>query len=620
MSKDETLGSNANESLSLSSFSDSKSKLPNAGHALSYPEMKDERSANTLMIHNGTASRSGGKSPFGVDDIPLGGHTPKGNDLPVGDRRPQPGTANPLGAQSRFRGHDHMEPYDSIEGYEIPLGDEDHFWDPTKATENQPGSWDPNPDDEPDGIEESNEGSKRGDRKKGKTRKYRFSEDRAIKLVRRSMEHTMVLHSLYVHRRLTINQIHQMYFSEANPFKMRSSIRKLTELGLLERKRIFGLAQSLADARTYHYQLSQLGLRIYALACMRVNMLHEDPDLPKQHFLHSDLAIRAQGEHHFMLQSFLSECIGLLWDNQMYLPSSEWRRYLYLNAQDEANYRPDWILFKPNSYFTSLVEENRVGEDILSVPVQSRTQQDKEILAGHYQPIVSIECDTGAMRAERLQEKAIRIKDEKRYIPKCTAILVGDASLGEESHKKRFQESKVRVRNVGNAVKTAIENELIQDELIFLVSRQSILAGTTFQYIQHSGDFFGLFPDLEAHLSLKFPRSIPMSMKEWKNLRLDRGLPDYAFYDKETGNTIAVFIAYPGWLNPHIKVNHLLERTEDYVECIMFYPQEAHFTMDTHHVLSPRLKYAALDKWRSGEQTFYSRNMDRSGERWEVKP
>lgn len=498
----------------------------------------------------------------------------------------------------------------------IPLGEDDIRWDPSHSKEDDPDDRENDEESDEEGNDDTTEGNTSGNRKRSKRRKIRHTEERICRLVARNRAHTMVLHALYVHRRLTINQMHALYFSTEHIDRIRSNIRKLSTLGLLERRRIFSVAQTVAETRTYHYSLSPVGIRIYALACMGINMLHEDPDLPKQHYWHSDLTIRSQVEHHYILQSFLSECIGTLWSKGQYLPSCEWRRYLYLNQDQEVSYRPDWILLRPNTYFSKKAEEGRIGEDILSVPVLTRTEDDKHIVKEHYHPIVSIECDTGAMRPERLQDKCLRIQREKAFIPKCVALLVGDNKLGEDG-RTRWNESKVRIRNIGNAIRGVIAFDLLEDELIFLIGRQSTLSDVVTVYIEHNEDFSKLYPDIERIIHPHYQGCELWSAANWKKRKIETGLPNHTYWDPIKRNVVAIYYAYPGWLNPQIKMNALLENGGEDITCVMVYPTSTHFTQDAHLTWSDRIRYISYDEWSSGEQKYYARIVDRSGEQWE---
>ncbi|MGI2295605.1 replication-relaxation family protein [Paenibacillus sp. GXUN7292] len=469
-------------------------------------------------------------------------------------------------------------------------------------------------------VLDEDDGSSGDEPSKGKRkrrRRLRYGEERVCKLVSRNLLHTLVLHSLYVHRRLTVTQIHQMYAPNEHVDRIRSSVRKLSSLGLLERKRIFSLAQTIAETRTYHYNLSPQGVRIYALACMSLNMLHEDPDLPKQTFSHSDLAIGTQTEHHFVLQSFLAECIGRLWADGIYLPSCEWRRYLFLNHDNEALYRPDWILFYPNAFFTSLVEAGRIGEDVLSVPVLSRTDADRAILQEHYKAAISIECDMGTMSPKRLKEKFDRILAEKEHIPRVVAMLVAENRLGEDV--RRFSESKVRIRNIGNTIGANLKHEVISDELLFLVGRQTTLTDAihAFATIKTPDK---LYPLIDNLISQRFTHSIRMGAAEWKSRKLELGLPNTTVFDRSEGRVYGFYFAYCGWLNPQVKAVNLIQHGAEDVTVVLVYPSVTTMQSDGHLIHHDRLRYVVYEEWVNGDYRFWQRTMDRSGERWEVGP
>ena len=464
------------------------------------------------------------------------------------------------------------------------------------------------PEDEEASEEEAGRG--KGKRKK---RKVRLTEDAICSLVAKNEMHRMVLHAFYVHRRLTIGQLNQMYFRNGSIEKLRASILRLHSFGLLERKRIFSLARSLAETRTYHYGLSAAGIRVYALVGMNLSMLHEDPDLPKQHYYHSDLSVERQADHHYLLQTFLSDAIGTLWERKVFVPSAEWRRFLYLSENDTVHYKPDWIIFEPNDYYKGLVEEGRIGEDVLSVPVLTRNEQDKQVLAKHYRAMVSVECDTGTMRPVRLEEKFETIRSQKTVISKAIAILVGDGNLGEE--RPRWNDGKTRVRNIGQAVNNVLAEELISDELIFLIGRQSVLSNVLVKYVLHKGHLGSNLEELVKTTSGRI-----LNQKDWKLLRVENGLPDFAYADPKRGKTVAVYTAYPGWLNPHIKAQRLLEKTDEKIVPVLLYPAKDMFAIDAHfqHSLTERIRFASIEEWQGLDRPIYRRVIDRSGEKWEV--
>jgi len=454
--------------------------------------------------------------------------------------------------------------------------------------------------------------------KKGKRKKLRVTEDTIYKSISKSNNYKMVLHALYVHRRLSISQIVTLFFEEAKKEKVINAIRKIFGFGLLERKRIYAVAQKPSEARTYHYSLSTFGIKVYALVCMNVRMLHEDPRLPKQHYYQSDLNVGLQADHHFLLQVFLCDTLGTLWKNGYYVPNCEWRRYLYLDAMNEVPYRPDWIFHEPNNYFSQLVRENRIGEDILSVPVLTRNEQDLTILKEHYRPLLSVECDTGAMKLKTLQAKCVRIQNERQHIPKGIAILVGDTKLGEERTGERWNESKTRIRNIGQAVKEVLEKELLHNEFEIFIGRKLTLSDTVSNYVKQMGNMQKLFTSAEGLIRKSLGKQKWVSERVWKEHKVEEGHPDITL-EKPDGSLIAYYFAYPGWINPQIKMANLLNQTHEDIKGTLVYLRKEHFYQDALFVASERLSFLALDEWTTGELSYYSREVDRSGERWEMR-
>ncbi len=505
---------------------------------------------------------------------------------------------------------------------EQSFNEHDNQFDEDESTPANLVKWDnplPTDDGHDELHEEEDEESPGGKAKsrRSKKRKLRVTEEVASQMVRKGREHRLILHALYVHRRLTIGQLCSLYFREERLHKISSIVRRLHAYGLLERRRIFAVAQTLAEARTYHYALTPSGIRVYAAACMNVAWLHEDPNLPKQHFSHGDLQIGSQADHHFILQEFLCEILGTLWKEKVYIPNSEWRRFLFIDSAEEVHYRPDWILFKPNAFFNQLAEEGRVGEDILSVPVLTRNQVDQKVIRDHYRAAISVECDTGTMRHGTLVQKWHRIRNEKNHIPSCVAVLTGEGKLGEERVKNKWSDNKVRVRNIGLTVRDVLESELLTDEMVFLIGKQSTLSYASAAYLHMEGDLTKSFAEVEATIRTVHPQSKMLTLKDWDARKVQVGMPNTSFRVQD--RTYACFFARPGWINPHVKVNAILEKTGPEVRGVLIYHTKSHFALDAHLFQSERIRYVVFDEWVAGDRSFYVRVLDRNGELWEVR-
>jgi hypothetical protein len=455
---------------------------------------------------------------------------------------------------------------------------------------------------------------KKGAGKVSQKRKRKYSEEVKCDLVAGNSDHMLVMHALYVHRRLTIGQICNLYFRKEDMNRIRANMVRLLDIGLLEKKRVFAVAQTLAEARTYHYNLSLNGIRIYALVGMNINMLHDDPDLPKQHFLLNDLTIGAQVDHHFLLQDFVCKCLGQLWKEEIYLPNCEWRRFPYVpSEQEQSVYRPDWIFFKPSAYFKQLIADNRIGEDVLSVPVLSRGDSDRLVIQEHYHPYISIECDTGTMRQEKIAIKFERIREEKKIIPRAIGVLVSEGKLGEE--KSRWNVSRTRIRNMGTTISSVLKVELRNDELIVLIGRQSTLVDGVNQYIRTEGNLHTLFAGVPDMIKGLWPQSKKMERVEWNLSKVEAGLPDVSFTLKD--KKVAIYYTIPGWLNPFTKAEGLLAEGIGDIRVILLYPNQAAL-FDSVQFTQDNVLFALLDEWSVGNRTLYKRITDRSGISWEA--
>jgi hypothetical protein len=63
----------------------------------------------------------------------------------------------------------------------------------------------------------------------------------------------------------------------------------------------------------------------------------------------------------------------------------------------------------------------------------------------------------------------------------------------------------------------------------------------------------------------------------------------------------------------------LFSETKEDIKGVLIYLKKEHFYQDAIFIGSERLSFLALDEWGAGNLSYYSREVDRSGERWEVK-
>jgi hypothetical protein len=321
-----------------------------------------------------------------------------------------------------------------------------------------------------------------------------------------------------------------------------------------------------------------LGLRVYARVCMKIETLYDDPYLPKQHYLHGDLLIRSQENHHFLTQSFVTEVIGRMFHEGKYIPSCEWRRYVFFDHEGNVPYKPDWIFFGENPFYTDLANSDRLGEDALNIPTLSRTEEDLHILREHYTPLVSLETDTGSMKAMKIKAKIQRIQNARSYIPKCVAIF----SNSEEA----------RVQTITDYVEQEMAKDLLNDNMVFLIGKSEQLALSVIYYVTLVGQLNARFQSVLNDWKLHFPHFSQMSEREWAQKGVHEGYPDLSLMDHRSGNMVGIFFAMPCWINPHIKVAHVKRSlgNKNSFTPILMYEYVHFFDQDFHRSYTKPIK------------------------------
>ncbi|MFC6231577.1 replication-relaxation family protein [Paenibacillus allorhizosphaerae] len=464
-----------------------------------------------------------------------------------------------------------------------------------------------------------------------------------VHLILKNSEAAMVLHSLYVHRRLTSSQIRSLFFRHKNEKAFEYLLNKLNHYRVFEREYIFNLAKKKGDF-PIHYSLSPFGIRLYARAVMDISLYDEEVSstdkLPKQHYLYKDLLVRDQDVHHFVLQAFLSNLLGSFWEKEIYLPSSEWRRFLYTDPapivqegeKPEVPYRPDWVVFSPNKIYSDLVRSGSIGKDILNVPVHSRNEEDNRIIKGNYRPLLSVESDTGTMSSNQLETKFKKIQTVLSALPKGIAFVVAEGSMGKvkvdeekrDQAKRKSRQNKIRLRTIAEAAEKSIKDELLSDQLQLMIGWESTLTPTTEKYISSEGELKSCFhlSDIsyfymmdETRESL-FPSYSLMSERDWATYSITTGLPDIGLIDRQAGKIIAIYFALPHWVNPQIKVNHLLGCKIPDLKCVLLYPDRCDIDTDAH-IANMEVLCLTMQDIQQNKRTAHQRTYDRrTGVKW----
>jgi hypothetical protein len=432
-------------------------------------------------------------------------------------------------------------------------------------------------DESLDGLSSLQENQSRtkstGDATEGYGRKRRMTEEQLTRRLQRKDNYTkrLILHALYVHRQLTLMQMHTLMFYESSIHRTTTAIETLEQIGLIQ---VAGETRK----KPYHYRLSPMGLRVYAQVCMKIETLYDDPYLPKQHFLHGDLLIRSQENHHFLTQSFVTEVIGRMFHEGKCIPSCEWRRYVFFDQEGNVPYKPDWVFFGENTFYTELVNSDRLGEDVLNIPTLSRIEEDLQILREHYSPLISLETDTGSMKAMKIKAKIQRIQNARSFIPKCVAIF----SNSEEA----------RVQTITDAVEQEMSKDLLNDNMVFLIGKSEQLSLSVIYYVTLVGQLNTRFHSVLSDWKLHFPHYSQMSERDWAQKGVEEGYPDLSLIDNRSGNIVGIFFAMPCWINPHTKLAHMKRSYGDKISFtpILMYEYYHFFDQDSHKSYTKPIK------------------------------
>lgn len=452
----------------------------------------------------------------------------------------------------------------------------------------------------------------------GAKKKKRLTEAEYRRKINRVTKNPLVLEillGLYIHRRLTAEQIHRRCRHNVSLKTLRNNLLLLSKLHVINKQRISAIASTHKQFSTLHYSLTERGLRMLCENVIKVPYIEENPDMAKPHYLLSDLAVGRQGFHHFSLQEMVTQLLHHLDKKELHVQSCEWRRYPYIERAgdtEQVRYRPDWLVFAPKETFN---EERIKGGDGLSplhIPLLSRDSEDKETLTNLYEPLVNIECDAKTFRMEPLREKWRIYEQMIGTAGEVLAVF----STKEQTEAGKEGSVQQRLRNVRQSLLDVLETAMSSDIITVI-----------------QGDMDMVIEGLIAHLLTKDPmepiKSLAENERAWKPSDIQKTKsqkawpvsPDEMFEVKtaEGDQRYAFFrMPYVGLVNPIAKAlqfQAFLKENDIDIRVGLIYPNADTMKRDVNF-LSGLL-------WMNAEQTqheqrlaIFERVVGRRGEVW----
>ncbi|RUS44951.1 replication-relaxation family protein [Cohnella sp. AR92] len=426
-------------------------------------------------------------------------------------------------------------------------------------------------------------------------------EDKVIKLCLKNENKMSILRCLYVHRQLDMFQISRLAVPHMHKKSVGNLLAEMYGQNLLSRDLSFKTWRTKGDEKKYHYRLARLGLYIIAVFDMQALWVYDHLNEPKQHYMLKNLAIGSQERHHFETQDFVSRLLRNLADRGIHPPSTEWRRYPIEDpsvAGKSAYYRPDWFIFKPNAYYTSLVEEKRTSECPLHTPVESRSSKELDLLKQHFKGLLSVECDLKTEDLKEIEDKCKKFLYSLDYYPSNSMAFFSinewyenDTLLPSSkihNQKRGRNTKKVIIRQLEDALIHDRTNVLHGDELtcrqsceIFIEQEGNMLAGFT------RGEAFAAY--VNAAPSVLDYELIPFT-EELKNVSVTPPMPvfpDEVVRVRRFGEaeTHMIFFARIGWVNQVAKalaMQRWIDEGNQKAKVVIVYPNDEEMSNDVH--------------------------------------
>ncbi|WP_147385221.1 hypothetical protein [Paenibacillus thiaminolyticus] len=458
----------------------------------------------------------------------------------------------------------------------------------------------------------------------------KWTIEKIIRLASANKNHMSVLCALYVHRRLTISQFQRIAQLDMKMNSVMNMFKTLYERNLVQREKIHEIASTFGEAFVYHYSLSSLGLQIVASTFMDVIFYKDDPTLPKQHYLVDDLKVN-QHKHHFDTQEFVSLVIDGLRSSNVVTAHCEWRRYPFFDDEGKVGYRPDWVFFKPGQYYTSMVKEGREWENPLHIPLQTRDNLDHKILAEHYKPFISIECDGKTASYEALKKKWVNIKQSIQHIPNTFAVFTNMGRLRKDNVLLRNdRKHTIRVKTVRRSILDVLQNELAKDEMRIIQADEYNARDGVLHTFKTCGDL-GSYVDvkiLKENIVKRYGKGMVAFVSEDEiRLLVDNGhLPCTVdlMYEVTEGTSkkyFAIVYARKAWVNPHAKVMSLSEwarEKNEAIQLLMLFPDQDELYEEIPYCIDHGQLYITLSDMKEAGLVFgWKHTVGRRGDAWE---
>jgi len=456
-----------------------------------------------------------------------------------------------------------------------------------------------------------------------------YNEDKIIRLATNNHNKMAILRCLYVHRQMDMFQINRVAVPQMHRKSVGNLLAEMYAQRLLNRDILLKASRAKGDEKKFHYRLAKLGLYIISTFDLHALWHYSHPDVPKQHYLLQNLAIGSQQSHHFETQEFLSRLIHNLAQKNIVFPHSDWKRYpiqdYRLNGKNTP-YRPDWFIFKPNEFFTTLVRENRTSECPLHVPVESRSEEEKALLLKHYEGFLSIECDLKTEDLREIEDKCKKFAYALEIFPQNNLAFFSVNGWYENdillpAPKTHTQ---MRGRNTRRVIIKHLEDVLITDKTNVLHGDEHTCRLAAESFIEQNGDMLLLYPkqDFSKHVDIA-PSTLDHEMlyftDDLKRISLDPPLPvfpDEVVRVRRHGGaeTHMIFFTKLGWVNPiakALKMQRWIDEGKQRAKVILVYPNLDEMDSDIHFTEQPFLYVNWEDVQRSGVWGHYKKPMYR---------
>jgi hypothetical protein len=446
-------------------------------------------------------------------------------------------------------------------------------------------------------------------KKLGKTSRLRTRNDldKILSLAGRNRNKMAILQALYIHRHLDIFQIRRVAVPHMNLKALGNLMGQIFGEGLVDRKTDEEINIVKGDEQKFYYFLKPRGLDALTDHWLQVRSSSTDPDSPKRHYLIEDLKVTEQRKHHYYNQEVVTRFLGDCRDKGMVFPHAEWRRF---PLEDPAltkrtHYRPDWLIFQPNSHYTELVNENRTGECPLHTPVESRSELQKAILASHYPGWLAIECDMKTESLTKVRNKCAKFKETLHYYPTLNMAFysINGRYSREQLLPIRHLTHNTRTLNGKKAIIEILQDELIEGKTQVLHGDEYTCRVASLFFMEHGGNMMAGYPTQDEFAAIRkaTPKTdrveiVDYSLEDIRKLKVSQTMPvypdDVVVWSKEGQTEVhMIFFARLGWVNPIARANAVHEwivKTKQKMKVVLVYPtmhdliNEVHFEQNQY--------------------------------------